>query len=241
MTVLLLGGTGEARALSQRLTGLGVIASLAGVTRKPKPYGVPTRIGGFGGADGFRSFLKDEGVTAVIDATHPYAAQMPQRASAICGEMALPYLRLLRPAWRPQSGDQWQEVATLADAAAILPTNSTIFLATGGQSADHTKALHAHTIWLRRVDDTGPAPWPKGGVIVGLPSNDPQVEAALLQRHGITHIIAKNSGGPMGYAKLDAARTLGLPVILLSRPPVPDAPVTTSLDTAESFVKAHAS
>ena len=240
MTVLLLGGTGEARVLSHRLTGHPVIASLAGVTRKPKPYGVPTRIGGFGGAEGFHSFLKDEGITAILDATHPYAAHMPKRKASICAERALPYLRLLRPEWQPQPGDQWHEVDRLKAAASVIPKDSTIFLATGGQSAEQTAPLYEHTIWLRRVDDTGPAPWPKGGVIVGLPSNDPQVEAALLERYGITHMIAKNAGGPMGYAKLEAARVLGLPVFLLSRPPLPDAAMTTSLDTAESFVKAHA-
>ena len=239
MTVLLLAGTGEARALSQRLTGRSVIASLAGVTRKPKPYGVPMRIGGFGGVEGLKSFLKDEGITAILDATHPYAAQMPQRAAMICAEYNLPYLRLLRPPWQPQPGDQWHDVDNLQAAAAQMPPHSTVFLATGGQSADHIAPLHAHTIWLRRVDDTGPAPWPKGGVLVGLPSDDPQVEAELLRAHDITHVIAKNSGGPMGYAKLEAARDLGLPVYLLARPSHPQAPTTTSLDTAESFVKAY--
>ena len=240
MTVLLLGGTGEARALSQRLTGRGVIASLAGVTRKPKAYSVPTRIGGFGGAEGFQSFLKDKGITAILDATHPYAAQMPRRTAAICAACNLPYLRLVRPPWQPGPGDHWQEVEDLTAAVAQIPANSTLFLATGGQSADQTQPLHGHTIWLRRVDDTGPAPWPKGGIIVGLPSNDPQVEAELLRAHHITHVIAKNSGGPMGYAKLEAARTLGLPVFLLARPRLPEAPFTTSLEVAESFVKIHA-
>lgn len=239
MTLLLLAGTGEARRLAASAEGRAVIASLAGVTRRPKPLGVPTRVGGFGGAEGFKTFLKDESISAILDATHPYAAHMPRRTAAISAERGLPYLRFLRAPWQPQPGDTWLQIDTLAEAAEHLPPHSTVFLATGGQTAP-PDALRSHTLWLRRVDDTGPAPWPKGGVLHGLPSDDPDIEIQLLKDHRITHIIAKNSGGPMGYAKLEAARALNLPVFMLRRPPAPDAPTTDTLKTAESFLHTHA-
>ena len=83
MPVLLLGGTSEGRALAARLhPRTDVISSLAGRVPDPAlPVG-EVRVGGFGGADGLRRWLRDDGVDAVVDATHPFAATMTANAAA---------------------------------------------------------------------------------------------------------------------------------------------------------------
>ena len=134
MTLLVLAGTEEARVLCQQLQGGDILASLAGVTRKPKDLGVPTHIGGFGGAEGFRVFLQDNFITAVCDATHPFA-KIGHRTTQICAEQKIPYVRFMRPAWPAETS--WIIVSDLIAARAALPSKGAVFLATGAGSVEN--------------------------------------------------------------------------------------------------------
>lgn len=238
MTGLILAGTGEARALCKMCQDLPVIASLAGVTRKPKSLAVPTRHGPFGGDDGFERYLTEHGIKAVVDATHPFTT-IGRRTARICAAHSIPYLRLLRVPWPVEP--QWRLVPSFAEARKILPQTGVVFLATGAQSAVHFAGLTQPEMWLRRVDRSpGKPPWAQGGYSIGLPSNDPAEERALFERLRVTCLIAKNAGGPQGYAKLLAAREMGLQTIIIDRPPVPDVQTVEEIADASAWLHAQA-
>src|ERR1700710_1527222 len=119
MRVLILGGTSEARGLAElvaRSPDIRAMLSLAGRTRTPHPQPIATRIGGFGGIDGLCDYLQAERIDRVVDATHPFAAQMSRHAAAACARAGIPLLILSRPPWQQQPGDVWTEVAGLEDA-----------------------------------------------------------------------------------------------------------------------------
>jgi len=222
--ILLLAGTAEARRLAVLLADrrIPAIASLAGATREPAPLPLPTRIGGFGGAEGFRAFLDAHPVPAVIDASHPFAARITARTHAVCAARALPLLRLERPAWTPEPGDRWTHVADEAEASRLIPPDATVFLATGRQSLPAWANLQARAAYLRVIDPaTEPFPLP-GAYVTARPPFDVPAEAALFKRLAITHLVVKDAGGPDSRPKLDAARDLGLDVLILRRPDPPE-------------------
>jgi len=222
--VLLLAGTAEARALAVALhrAGIPALASLAGSTRAPTVMAIPTRAGGFGGAEGFLATLDREGIGAVVDATHPFAARITARTHALCVERGLPHLRLERSGWREGPGDRWTKVADETEAIARIPRGATVFLATGRQSLPAWAELRAARVHLRVIDPpTEPFPFP-GGWVVSRPPFDTAAEAALFARLGVTHLVAKDAGGTEGRTKFDAARGFGLAVLLIRRPPAPE-------------------
>jgi precorrin-6x reductase len=154
MTLLLLAGTGDAKRIAWGLvdTSIKVIASLAGATRAPDPLPVPTRIGGFGGEDGFRDYLRGSEITAVLDATHPFAAQISDRTARICGELGLPYAQFVRPVWTPEDGDNWITIAAPVDAVNHIANGSTVFLATGRQTLAEYANLAGRRVLVRVID-----------------------------------------------------------------------------------------
>ncbi|EYD76739.1 Cobalt-precorrin-6x reductase [Rubellimicrobium mesophilum DSM 19309] len=239
--ILLLAGTAEARHLAQRLTDnrIPAIASLAGATREPAPLPLPTRIGGFGGTEGFTSYLDTNPITAVIDATHPFAARITARTHAICTERGLPHLRLERPAWTPGPGDRWIHVADEAEATRLIPENATVFLATGRQSLPAWADLRAQATYLRVIDpptETFPLP---GAYVVARPPFDRVAEADLFHRLAVTHLVVKDAGGADSRPKLDAARDLGIEVLILRRPEPPEGlPTLRTVDEALAWAVA---
>lgn len=239
MTLLLLAGTAEARQIAGRLNGP-VLASLSGAVQDVAGYPVPTRTGGFGGDAGFADVLDREGITTVLDATHPFAARITDRTARICHERALPYLRLSRPAWTAAPGDDWQIVATPEEAAHKVVNGARVFLATGAQEVGRYAALDGRAeVFCRRVEDNGaPFPFAKGRWIIGRGPFDVGAETALFRLLGVEVIVTKNAGGTASRAKLDAARTLGLPVIMIARPPEPEgAQVVDNVEAALDWVK----
>ncbi|ORW07787.1 cobalt-precorrin-6A reductase [Mycobacterium kyorinense] len=237
MRVLLLGGTAEARALAARLhSGVEVISSLAGRVPDPAlPVG-PVRIGGFGGVEGLRKWLRDEGIDVVVDATHPFAATITANAASACEELRLPHLVLARPAWEP--GDAIM-VASDTEAAEIVAHQgfSRVFLTTGRSGV---RAFADSDAWflIRAVTppDSDVLPRRHQLVLSRGPYNY-EGEYVLMREHRIDALVTKNSGGQMTRAKLDAAAALDIPVVMVDRPPLP-AGVTTvgSVDEAAEWV-----
>ncbi len=237
--LLLLAGTGEAREIAQALAALGVdaVASLAGVTRKPAALGLPTRTGGFGGRDGFMRFLRDEGIGAVLDATHPFAERISQRSAAICEEIGLPYRQFLRPTWLPEPEDRWTRFASETEVTRHIAPGSTVFLATGLQNLTDFSALRECRVIARRIDAPREAfPFPGGEFLLGRPPFSIEDEVALFRRLGVDWLVVKDSGGQASRSKLDAARALGIRVALIERPPQPDGVKLTTVQEALTWV-----
>lgn len=222
-TVLILGGTGEGRRLAVALAGrYRVISSLAGRVRSPLLPPGEVRIGGFGGSSGLAAFLASSGADAVVDATHPFAAQMSFNAAAACTSAGVPLLILRRPGWAPVAGDRWIRVDSLADAArALAGRGERVLLTTGRQELAAFADCDAHWFLVRCVDPpSGPAPARHEVLLDRGPFTVPG-EVSLMRSHAIDVLVTKNSGGDLTAAKLEAARTLGLPVVIVSRPVLP--------------------
>lgn len=233
MHVLILGGTRDAMNLASELLHhprLRSTYSLAGRTRRPLPSGLPTRRGGFGGVDGLVHWLRQEAVGAVVDATHPFAAQMSDHAVEACRRVGVPLIRLGRPAWTQTEGDCWLLVPDLPAAAEQLRQISTsgqrVLLTTGGTTLSHFQALHDLHFVVRCVDPPEPAPaFSDWTLIADRGPFDLKGEKALLAQHRIDVLVTKNSGGPAAQPKLEAARAAGLPVIMVDRPAISPADI----------------
>jgi precorrin-6A/cobalt-precorrin-6A reductase len=230
--VLLLGGTTEASDLAKSLAdqSIDAIFSYAGRTEAPLRQPLPQRIGGFGGVEGLVRYLRAEGITHLIDATHPFAAQISRHAVEAAAITQTPLLAFERAPWQAAKGDLWQHVPDVTGAVAALPDDpARIFLAIGRQSLEDFAVKPQHHYLLRLVDQPATLPLPHATALIGRGPFSLQGDLDLLQSHHITHIVAKNAGGLGARAKLDAARALRLPVILIDRPYVPDRPRVDSV------------
>jgi precorrin-6A/cobalt-precorrin-6A reductase len=244
LRVLVLGGTSEASRLAEALAPdarYDAVLSYAGRVERPKPQPIRRRVGGFGGVAGLVAYLRAERIDAVVDATHPFAAQMSAHAVAACAEGRVPLVALERPPWVPVDGDDWTEVDDLAAAAEALgaPPRA-VFLAVGRLHLDAFAGAPQHRYLVRLVDPPlGPLPLPETTVIVARGPFDAVGDAALMRAHGIEVVVAKNAGGEGARAKIDAARALGLPVVLVRRPPVPERPKVASVAEAMAWLARH--
>lgn len=238
--VLVLGGTADARALATALASqenTQVTSSLAGRVRDPRLPDGQVRIGGFGGVDGLAEYLADENITAVVDATHPFAEGITANAFAACRRATVPMLTLHRPGWAEQPADRWHRVASLTAAADLLPEfGDRVFLTTGRLGLSHFAHLDQWFL-VRTVDEPDP-PLPRRSIVVrtrGPFSVDD--ERALLRDHRIDVLVTKDSGGDMTAAKLEAARELRIPVIVVQRPPLPDVPAVYTVEDAVRWLE----
>ncbi|MEX0809920.1 MAG: cobalt-precorrin-6A reductase [Dongiaceae bacterium] len=231
--ILILGGTGEARRLAERLVALGeatVTLSLAGRTAEPRSQAGNLRSGGFGGAAGLASYLHDNKVDLLVDATHPFATRISTNAIAASEATEVPLIVLERRAWQIVPGDRWTEVADVADAGAARgDAPLTVFLAIGRQELAPFRAAPQHRYIVRSVDPVAPESQLAGAhYILERGPFDENSERHLLTTHGIETIVAKNSGGDATYGKIAAARALGIPVVMIrrQREPFPGAAET---------------
>ncbi|MGE0256410.1 MAG: cobalt-precorrin-6A reductase [Alphaproteobacteria bacterium] len=234
-SLLLLGGTGEAVALAADLAAafgprLRVISSLAGRTRDPRLPPGEVRVGGFGGAAALADFLRANAIDAVIDATHPFAAAISANAADACRAAGVPCLVLRRPAWSARPGDRWHEAADAAAAATLLPSlGRRAFLTIGPRDLAPFAALDRMWFLVRQVDPpAAPLPLRNGAVVVGRGPFAEAAERRLLVEHAIDVLVTRASGGAATVGKLDAARALGLPVVMIRRPPPPPGPSVTA-------------
>jgi precorrin-6A/cobalt-precorrin-6A reductase len=238
--ILILGGTTEARLLAERLAerrDREVTVSLAGRVREIVPHPVPVRVGGFGGIEGLVAHLEAEGIDLLVDATHPFADQMSRNAVAASIHAGVPLLALRRPAWTRQAGDRWTEVADIREAKAALgDAGRRVFLALGRQEIDGFGWAPRHFYLVRSIE---PITDRSLGEAVYVEARGPYREAderALMAAHAIDTVVARNSGGDAGYGKIAAARGLGIEVILIRRPLLPEAPTVATVDEAVAWI-----
>lgn len=243
--ILILGGTTEARQLAARLAAMDGVAatlSLAGRTREPAAQPLPTRIGGFGGVEGLAAYLRAEDIGLLVDATHPFAARISAHAAEAARATGVPILALRRPPWECRPGDRWTEVASVADAARVLgETPRRVFLTIGRQEVAPFEAARHHAYLIRSVDPVEPRPdLPHATYLLSRGPFTPEGETALIEDHHIDAVVAKNSGGAATYAKIAAARLLGIEVVMVRRPAMPDVLTVATVAEALAHVAASA-
>jgi precorrin-6A/cobalt-precorrin-6A reductase len=238
--VLILGGTSEARALAARVAELpdvDAVLSLAGRTRDPHPQPIATRIGGFGGLDGLCTYLQAQRIDRVIDATHPFADQMSRHAVAACSRLALPLLILTREPWQKQADDTWTEVANLDEAVRRLgDTPMRVFLTIGRLGLAAFARAPQHFYLVRTIDPPDVAGLPSHRLILARGPFVAEDEERLMRDACIDVLVTKNSGGPATYAKMIAARRLGVPAIVVMPPAPPHVRVVHDVESALRFL-----
>jgi precorrin-6A/cobalt-precorrin-6A reductase len=239
--VLILGGTTEARQLAERLVqraALEVTLSLAGRTASPVAHPVPIRVGGFGGAEGLADYLAAESVDALIDATHPYANVISENAALAARKAAVPFVTLRRPPWSAVGGDRWIEVSDARAAVnAIGQESRDVFVTIGRNELAPFASAPQHRYLVRSVDPVElPLPLPHVTYITARGPFSEASDHALMTQHKIEVVISKNSGGSAAYGKIAAARALGIEVIMLRRPPAPDAPSVNTVEGALAWL-----
>jgi precorrin-6A/cobalt-precorrin-6A reductase len=233
--VVILGGTSEGRQLAEQLASdprYAVVLSFAGRTRSLQLPRAPYRVGGFGGIAGLVEYLRVEDCQALIDATHPFAAQMSLHAVRAAELSGVPLLRVECPAWRRVEGDCWREVADMAQAVSALgPRPQRVFSSVGRLEVAAFGAAPQHHYLIRAVDEFLPE-LPSFRVLAARGPFEVEGERALFERERVEVIVSKNAGTPATYAKIAAARLLALPVILIARPALAPAPTVDSYERA---------
>lgn len=230
--ILILGGTRDAREIAHALVAAGrnVVTSLAGVTEQPLLPEGEVRIGGFGGVSGLKSYIESREIALVIDATHPFAARMSAQAFEACRETGVRLLRFERAAWRAQAGDDWRIIASASEAAAAVPAGARVLLTTGRKDLDPFVARPGIS-GVARMIEAPPAALPEHWTLLReRPPFTVDSETALMTSHAITHLVTKNAGGSATEAKLQAARNLGIPVLMIARPAKPEVPGFGAVD-----------
>jgi precorrin-6A/cobalt-precorrin-6A reductase len=239
--ILILGGTIDARMLAERLASrldLDVTLSLAGRTASPARQPVPVRIGGFGGAAGLAAHLLRERIGVLIDATHPYADVISANAVAAAGESGVRFIALRRPPWVAAAGDHWTEVNNVSEAVEALGKSPRrVFVALGRNELAPFVAAPQHIYLIRSVDPVDPPlPLPRAIYVTARGPFTEAEDRALMAAHWIDVVVAKNSGGSATYGKIAAARAVGVEVIMLRRPPVPEAPSVATVEEALAWL-----
>ncbi|MEY9835160.1 cobalt-precorrin-6A reductase [Streptacidiphilus sp. EB103A] len=247
--ILLLGGTDQARQLAGELAddpSLTVTSSLAGRVAEPLLPPGRVRIGGFGGVDGLARWLREHRVTAVVDATHPFAAAISANAAGAAAATGVPLLALRRPGWTAGPGDRWHPAASLEAAAALLSApeltpgpaaDRRVFLTTGRGGLAAFAGLPQHFL-VRSIDPPGPPLPARVEVLLDRGPFTLEGECALLRQHRIDVLVTKDSGGTATAPKLAAAREARIPVVVVSRPGPPPG-VPTAADTAAARAWLH--
>ncbi|GIF10188.1 cobalt-precorrin-6A reductase [Actinoplanes teichomyceticus] len=236
MRILILGGTTEARELAGLVAGEHrVVTSLAGRTSAPRLPAGEVRVGGFGGVAGLAGYLRDERIELLVDATHPFAATMSGHAVAAGAVTGVPVLSLRRPGWTAAPGDVWHRVASLGEAAAVLPgLGRRVFLTTGRQGLAAFAGLDECWFLARSVEPPAPPAPRRLRVLLDRGPFTVTSERGLLAEHRIDVLVTKDSGG--SDAKLVAARELGVPVLMIDRPPASAAPAVPTAPAAAEWI-----
>jgi precorrin-6A/cobalt-precorrin-6A reductase len=245
LELLILGGTTEGRHLAERLAGdrrFRVTLSLAGRTQDPLSLDLPTRFGGFGGESGLAKYIDDNRIGALVVATHPFAAQIAANAATAAKATGVPILQWLRPQWDAVDGDRWTLFPSLRELVdAIGPERRRVFVTVGRQEAHGFERAPQHDYLFRSVDPIDPPlRLPHAATILDRGPFHVEAEARLMVAHGIELLVAKMSGGAPTYAKIEAARRLGVPVYLVSRPSPAGLPQAKTLEAVLDWLDQRA-
>jgi precorrin-6A/cobalt-precorrin-6A reductase len=240
--VLILGGTGDAvklAAIASQLDGVDVMSSLAGRTQQPTAPIGSVRVGGFGGEAGLVVYLQEYQVNYLIDATHPFAAQISWNAAAAATKANIPHLMLVRPVWQKESGDCWLEVDHLEAAVTLLESQTgRIFLTIGRQQLAPFARLQHLWFLMRSIDPPDASlPIPPGEMIYDRGPFTLEQERKLIIDYNINLIVSKNSGGNATYAKVIAAREMGIPIVMINRPAMPLVTQVSTVNEALNWLK----
>ncbi|MDR6430683.1 cobalt-precorrin-6A reductase [Brucella pseudogrignonensis] len=236
--ILILGGTAEAAKLASAFVPLPVesITSLAGRTANPTSISGKIRTGGFGGADGLATYLAHEKIDLLIDATHPYATRISQNAVQASEITNIPLLRLERPAWEKENGDNWIDVVSEAQAANLIPACERVLLALGRQHIAPFAERNDVHFFMRMIDPPEVSLPHDCEIVLAKPGNY-DAEKQFLSGRKIGLIVSRNSGGSISYAKIKAARDLGIPVMMISRPQVSAKTIVATVDEAIEYAR----
>jgi precorrin-6A/cobalt-precorrin-6A reductase len=244
MRLLILGGTTEASALARQLAGRADIEatlSLAGRTQSPTPPPIPVRTGGFGGVEGLVAYLRTAEIDLVIDATHPFAAQMSRHAASACAALGLPLAAFTRPDWQQRDDDRWTRVANMDSAVAALGERPRrVFLTVGGLQLTAFAAAPQHFYLVRTIEPPEAlSTLPSHRLILARGPFAVDAEIALMRAEAIDTLVTKNSGGGATEAKITAARALALPVVMVDRPLLPERPAFHDLADVMTWIEGH--
>jgi len=243
MRLLILGGTTEASALARHIAGRSdfmPVLSLAGRTQNPAAQPILFRTGGFGGVAGLKAYLTETQTDAVIDATHPFAAQMSAHAAEACRDLGLPIAMFTRAPWRAVPGDRWLSAADMKAAAAALgDAPRRVFLTVGALQLAAFADAPQHHYLIRTIEPPDVAALPDHRLILARGPFTVEDEAALMRDAAIDALVTKNSGGKATAAKLAAARALGIEVIMVERPKSQDVPAFEKLDALMAWIEDH--
>ncbi len=234
MNILILGGTAEARALAEALVGRGhaVTTSLAGRTGSPLLPAGELRVGKFGGVAGLVGYLATRRFDRLVDATHPYAGLISINAVAAAARIGMPLVRFMRAPWPEPEDAGWRHVPDIAAAVAALPSGATALVTTGHDGLEAFLKRDDCGLVIRLIEPPGfPLP-PFARLLLSRPPYSLEGERGLMLAEGITHLVGKNSGGPQTIAKLHAARSLGITVLMVARPAYPPAVEVDSIEAA---------
>jgi precorrin-6A/cobalt-precorrin-6A reductase len=242
MRVLILGGTGEARELADRLVTMGhaVTTSLAGRTRDPVLPKGDIRVGKFGGVPGLVGYLRAARIEALVDATHPYAELMSVNAVAAARQVGIPLVRLMRPGWIEPAGVRWIHVPDVAGARDALPAGATVLVTSGHEGLEVLLGRDDCSFVVRLIEEPATALPRNATLLRARPPYTVDGERALLAREEITHLVSKNSGGEQTVAKLHAAVELDVAVVMVDRPVLPAAREVGSVEEAVEMVESGA-
>jgi precorrin-6A/cobalt-precorrin-6A reductase len=244
LRLLILGGTSEASALAAALAerdDVASVLSLAGRTGSPKPTPIPSRVGGFGGVEGLREYLASNAIDAVVDATHPFAEQISRNAALACIAPRVPLLVFTRPPWRREPGDDWIEVDGIEESVDALGTERrTVFLTHGRLQLAAFARARQHRYIVRAIDRPAELDALPGAKLILARGPFALVdEERLMREEGVERLVTKNSGGAATYPKIEAARRLGVTVVVVRPPSPPNAETATDLSAALAWIEAH--
>ncbi len=235
--ILILGGTGDARKLAARLIDDDhrVVSSLAGATANPLLPPGEVRVGGFGGANGLMEYAKSEQIDMIVDATHPFAVQISENAVMASRSSGIAYARLERPPWKPRKGDLWITTRDTDDAVGLIEPGACAFVTIGRKEIAKFAERKDIRVVARMIEPPDSNVSDDWRIILARPPFALDDELTLMRDEGVTVLVSKNAGGP-GRAKLDAAKALGLPVIMIERPDKPAASVLTTIEQVAAIV-----
>jgi precorrin-6A/cobalt-precorrin-6A reductase len=244
MRVLILGGTTEASLLARRLAqrdDIAAILSFAGRTENPRQPPIPFRIGGFGGVDGFYDFLLAQHIQAVVDATHPFAVRISENAISACQRAGVPLVAFTRPAWEQQDGDRWISADdTEAAVRALGEVPRRVLLTHGRLQLAPFASAPQHSYVVRTIDRPADImTLPRHRLILARGPFLTGDEAQLMRQERIEIVVTKNSGGRSTYAKIEAARTLQIPVVMIRRPQIRRVDALFDVDQVMAWLDAH--